>query len=82
MPLRDSTALALASPVNLLRIVQDGVAPRDGEPGRFMPAFRGTFTADQLADLARYLRVSFGRGGAWADLDDDVRAVASGRSEG
>ena len=82
MPLRDSTALALSSPVNLLRIVQDGVAPRDGEPGRFMPAFRGTFTADQLADLARYLRVSFGRGGAWADLDDDVRAVASGRSEG
>jgi mono/diheme cytochrome c family protein len=73
--LADSTSLSLATPVNLLRIVEDGVKPPAGERGRWMPAFRGAFTDAQLADLARYLRTAFGRGGEWRDLDDRIREL-------
>jgi mono/diheme cytochrome c family protein len=75
MHLAASTSLSLPKPTNLLRIVQDGVAPRDGERGRFMPAFRGTFTDAQLADLVRYLRVAFGNGAPWDEIDGAIRAV-------
>jgi mono/diheme cytochrome c family protein len=75
MRLARSTSLTLATPTNLLRIVEGGITPRNGEPGRWMPAFRGAFTDAQLADLARYLRAAFGSGGEWKDVDRDIRAL-------
>jgi nicotinate dehydrogenase subunit B len=82
MHLSQSTSLALASPVNLLHVVQDGVQPRDGEPGRWMPAFRGAFTETQLEELARYLRAAFGRGSAWSAHGEDDRAAATKKRPG
>ncbi|HEY3459993.1 MAG TPA: cytochrome c, partial [Casimicrobiaceae bacterium] len=70
MHLAESTSIWLPAPTNLLHVVQDGVRPRPGERGRWMPAFRGAFTRDQLVDLVGYLRVTFGPGTPWRDLDD------------
>jgi mono/diheme cytochrome c family protein len=43
-------------PASLIRIIEDGIRPPEGEPGRWMPGFRGTFTDQQLAALVAYLR--------------------------
>jgi mono/diheme cytochrome c family protein len=82
MHLAESTSMWLPGAANLLHIVQDGVRPRPGERGRWMPAFRGAFTREQLVDLARYQRVTFGPGTPWRDLDDAVRATQEARTEG
>ena len=82
MHLSRSTSLALPTPANLLHIVENGVTPPEGERGRWMPAFHGAFTDAQLADLARYLRTAFGRGGEWKDLDKDIRALHDARAAG
>jgi len=82
MHLALSTSISLPEPTNLLHIVQDGVRPRPGERGRWMPAFRGAFTHAQLADLARYLRATFGPGTQWRDLDDAVRKAQPTSADG
>jgi hypothetical protein len=70
------------APTNQLHLVQDGVRPRPGERGRWMPAFRGAFTRDQLVDLVGYLRVTFGPGTPWRDLDDAIRDTHAARGDG
>ena len=68
-------ALRLDTPANLLRIVVDGIEPGPEDPGRFMPSFAGTFTAEQLAALAAYLRAAFTAEPAWRSLRAEARAV-------
>jgi mono/diheme cytochrome c family protein len=82
MHLAESTSIWLPAPTNLLHVVQDGVRPRPGERGRWMPAFRGAFTRDQLVDLVGYLRVTFGPGTPWRDLDDAIRDTHAARGDG
>ncbi|HET7197963.1 MAG TPA: cytochrome c, partial [Burkholderiales bacterium] len=45
-------------PASLIRIIEDGIRPPEGEAGRWMPGFRGAFTDEQLAALVAYLRTS------------------------
>ena len=68
-----STALYLPTPRNLIRIVSEGIAPPDGAPGRWMPAFEGVFTDEQLAALAIYLRARYTDAPAWTKVGDVVR---------
>jgi len=75
MHLAQSTSISLPSPTNLIHIVEDGVRPRPGERGRWMPAFRGSFTDAQLGNLLIYLRTEFGPGVPWRDVQRDVRNV-------
>jgi mono/diheme cytochrome c family protein len=61
-------ALYDPDPRSLIHIVRDGIAPRDGEAGRTMPAFATILTNDQVTALAAYLR-RYGAGQpAWPDL--------------
>lgn len=53
-----AVALHDPEPASLIRIIQDGIRPPDGEPGRWMPGFAGAFTDEQLAALVAYLRTS------------------------
>jgi mono/diheme cytochrome c family protein len=78
MHLALSTSIALPSPINLLHIIEEGVRPRPGERGRWMPSFRGTFTDSQLASLASHVRTGFGPGEPWRDVEQDVRKLRSG----
>ncbi len=68
-----STALYLPTPRNLIRIVNEGITPPDGAPGRWMPAFEGVFTDEQLAALAIYLRARYTDAPAWTKVGDVVR---------
>lgn len=72
-----SLAIALSLPTsgNLIRIVLQGIAPPDGEPGPFMPGYAGALTDDQVAALATYLRADFTDRPEWPGVEREVRKV-------
>lgn len=70
-----STSIQLATPGNLIRIVLQGMAPPDGEPGPFMPGFAGAFTDEQVTALVVYLRSDFSDRPAWHNVGREVRRV-------
>ena len=70
-----STSVANPTPGNLVSIILQGITPREGERGRWMPAFAGSFTAEQVSALVAYLRAEFGKAPAWRDVGEEVRKV-------
>lgn len=60
-------------PRNLIHVLRDGIAPRDHAAGPIMPAYGDVLTADQVADLAAYLRARFSTAGPWPNLRETVR---------
>ncbi len=71
MPL--AVAVHDADPRSLLRIVREGIAPREGSAGRIMPAFGSALTDAQLTALAAWLRHAAAGAPPWPDLADAVR---------
>ncbi|HEX4334010.1 MAG TPA: cytochrome c [Usitatibacter sp.] len=74
LQLGKAIAVALPTPKNLIHIVQDGITPREDSAQPWMPAFRGSFTDEDLADLLAYTR-TLGRKPAWNDVQGQVRAA-------
>lgn len=73
LQLQQAVALYDPDPRSLLHIVREGIAPPDGEPGRFMPGFATILNDEQLTALAAYLR-RYGAGSEpWEDLEDSVK---------
>lgn len=70
-----SSSLSLPGPSNLIRIVLQGMAPTDGEPGAYMPGFSGAYTDAQVAALANYLRAAYTDRPQWRDVEREVRKV-------
>ena len=71
-----SSSVSLRTPTNLVRIILQGMAPPDGDPGPMMPGFAGAFTDDQVASLVAYLRSTYsGDRPAWPDVKREVRKV-------
>ncbi|MGZ8264894.1 MAG: c-type cytochrome [Burkholderiales bacterium] len=70
-----STSIHLPTPNNLIRIVLQGMAPRDGEAGPFMPGYAGALTDDQIAALVTYLRSDFTDRPAWQNVTREVRRI-------
>jgi nicotinate dehydrogenase subunit B len=68
------TALTIPTPRNLAYIIRDGIVPREGERGGWMPAFKGALTDAQLTDLLTYLRALSGQP-AWSDVAGDVKKI-------
>jgi mono/diheme cytochrome c family protein len=66
----------LPTPSNLIHLTLEGIAPPNGEAGRFMPGFANALTRDQVSALIQYLRVEFGRKNAWPNVDEQVAKVA------
>ena len=66
--------------IDLSHIVEDGIIPREGEAQPWMPAFRGSFTDEELADLLAYTRTLGGKA-AWKDVLGEVRATKAGGHE-
>jgi mono/diheme cytochrome c family protein len=64
-------------PRSLLHIIRDGVPPRDGEPGRWMPGFAEILTDEQLTALAAYLRRDAANQPAWPNLAAAVQKAKS-----
>jgi mono/diheme cytochrome c family protein len=71
MPL--AIALYLPDARNLVHIVREGVVPPAGQPGRFMPAFEGELSDDQIAALANWLRVVAAGQPPWPDVAQAAR---------
>jgi len=77
LPLQKAIALYDPDPRSLLHIVDDGILPPDGEPGRMMPGFKAILDEEQAGALAAYLR-KYGAGQpAWPELD---KAVSKARA--
>jgi mono/diheme cytochrome c family protein len=68
-----ATVVHLDRPGNLIKIILEGIVPPAGEPGRWMPAFAGTFTDEQLAHLAYYIRAEYSRLPDWKNLEDEIQ---------
>lgn len=83
LPLAFSTSLRIPTPLNLIQIIENGVKPPEGQPGRYMPGFAGALTDEQLVALASYLRGRFTGRDPWADVDSVVaKATATEGSAG
>lgn len=74
LPLKEAIAVALPTPKNLIHIVQDGIVPDEEGAQPWMPAFRGAFTDEELAELVAYTRTLGGKP-AWHDVLAQVRAA-------
>lgn len=74
-----STAVAAPTPRNFLMILAHGIVPAEGECGRWMPDFAGTFTQEQLVALAQYVR-QFAKGAPpWSDIAGEVKKIEGAR---
>jgi mono/diheme cytochrome c family protein len=68
------TALTVPTPRNLAYIIRDGIVPREGERGGWMPVFEGALTDAQLTDLLTYLRALSGQP-AWPDVAGELKKM-------
>src|SRR5438477_1738822 len=69
------TALTIPTPRNLAYIIRDGIVPREGERGGWMPGYAGALSDEQMADLLTYLRALSGQP-AWSDVAGEVRKLS------
>lgn len=76
--LAQHTTVAGPDPRNVIQVVLNGVQPREGEVGAIMPAFAGTLTEQQIADLLAYLRARFTDAPAWPGVPEQIHRLAAG----
>lgn len=76
--LAQHTTIAGPDPRNVIQVVLNGVQPREGEVGAIMPAFAGTLTDAQIADLLAYLRARFTDAPAWPGVPEQIHRLAAG----
>ncbi|MDB5921434.1 MAG: putative alcohol dehydrogenase cytochrome c subunit protein [Betaproteobacteria bacterium] len=76
-----STTLSLPTPVNLIRVILQGIAPADGERGPIMPGYAGAFTDAQVGALVSYLRATYTDRPEWTDVDRQVRKARQSFAE-
>jgi nicotinate dehydrogenase subunit B len=67
-PLPLGTPLHEADPRDTLQIILKGMKPPVGAAGPFMPAFEGTLTDAQVAEVAAYIRARFSDRPPWPNL--------------
>jgi mono/diheme cytochrome c family protein len=72
-----AVALYDPDPRSLIRVILEGITPPEGERGRWMPAFAGALTDEQLVALVDYLRSATGEP-PWADVAAEVRKAKNG----
>ena len=80
VPLRTNTMLMFENPLNLVRIIAEGMEERDlarGERMQRMPGFASTMSAAQIAALSTYLRQRWG-GQAQEVTAEDVGSILAG----
>ncbi len=78
LPLSLSSSLREARPRNALNVILYGIGRLPGESGPFMPAFDGTLTDVQIADLAAYIRNRFTEAPAWSNISDELSKIRKG----
>ena len=67
-------------PDNLIQVVLHGIAKPASSDLGYMPAFKGSFTDRQLAELVAYLRAQFAPSKpAWTGIDTAIARLKSAR---
>lgn len=79
-----STGYAVHSqrPLNVVRTIVGGIDNYRDMGGPYMPGFGTSLTADQIAELTRYVRARFSDGAAWEDVGGTVQNALSEQVEG
>jgi mono/diheme cytochrome c family protein len=72
-----AVALHLPDPRNLIHIIRRGIEPAEGEAGRWMPAFEGSLTDEQLAALTVWLRRQGTDAAPWNDVLKTVKETGN-----
>lgn len=75
------TAMTIPTSTNLVHIILEGIAPPDGEPGRWMPGFAEALSDEHVRDLVTYIRAYFGRAPLWLDVHDEIRKVRQAKAK-
>jgi mono/diheme cytochrome c family protein len=70
-----NTAVHLADPANLIRVILFGIDGPEGAPGLVMPAFGTGFSDADVARIAAYLRRTRTNQPPWPDLEKAVGAI-------
>jgi mono/diheme cytochrome c family protein len=76
-----STSINAPTARNLIHFLFEGVQPPVGEAGPFMPGFEETFTDEQIAALAAYLRSQFSNRPPWPDIAGEVSKIRREREK-
>jgi mono/diheme cytochrome c family protein len=74
-----NSAVNLADPTNLIRVILYGIDAKQGIPGVVMPGFAYGFGNDDVARIAAYLRATRTAQAPWPDLE---KKIASIRAQG
>ena len=61
-----------ADPGSLIRIIREGIVAPEGERSRWMPAFAGALTDEQMTALVIYLRTLAPEAPPWQNVSDQV----------
>jgi hypothetical protein len=64
-------------PRNLINVIDQGIEPPQNSANRSMPAFRGSLSASDLADLLTFIRGHFSRKPAWPNVTADIARARS-----
>ena len=75
IPLSSTTSLNAPDSRNVIHIVMEGLKPRPGERGEWMPGFAAELTDAQLVALVDYLRAQYTGRPAWRDVQAHVAAI-------
>jgi mono/diheme cytochrome c family protein len=75
-----SSALREPGSANAVRVILDGVQPRPGFSGAYMPAFGSMFTDQQIASLAEYVRARYTDLPQWTDVREEISKGRQGGS--
>jgi mono/diheme cytochrome c family protein len=68
LPLSLSSTVRQSSSANVVRVILQGIQPRPGAAGAYMPAFGEMLTDQQIAALADYVRARYSNGPQWTDV--------------
>ena len=63
VPMSTNTTAMFPTPINLIRVIREGVAERDlahGERMQSMPAFADKLSDQEMSDLVNYMRQTWG----------------------
>ncbi len=76
-----STAVMDDEPTNLINVVLEGLYPRSGAAGAIMPGFASVLSDEQLRSLLSYVRLRYGQGSPWKDLEASVQSAKAQRHD-
>lgn len=80
-------ALPLGTPLHedyaddTVNIILHGLEPPVGRSGPYMPAYKDALTDEQVAEIVRYMRVRYGSGPDWPDLEGTVAEARERKAE-